>query len=111
MARTIGLEVHVLHASTEAELDAAFASLAQLRASALAIGNDPFFNSRSARLAALTSRHAMPAIYQYREFAAAGGLMSYGGSLTSVKPASTPDGSSPAPSRATCRCSNRPKSS
>ena len=82
VARTIGLEIHVLHASTEAELDAAFASLAQLRASALAIGNDPFFNSRSARLAELASRHAMPAIYQYREFAAAGGLMSYGGSLT-----------------------------
>jgi len=82
VARTIGLEIHVLHASTEAELDAAFASLAQLRASALAIGNDPFFNSRSARLAELGSRHAMPAIYQYREFAAAGGLMSYGGSLT-----------------------------
>ena len=82
VARTIGLEVHVLHASTEAELDAAFAGLTQLRASALAIGNDPFFNSRSARLAALTNRHAMPAIYQYREFAAAGGLMSYGGSLT-----------------------------
>src|SRR5262249_26566721 len=73
VARTIGLEIHVLHASTEAELDAAFASLAQLRASALAIGNDPFLNSRSARLAELGSRHAMPAIYQYREFAAAGG--------------------------------------
>jgi putative tryptophan/tyrosine transport system substrate-binding protein len=82
VARTIGLEIHVLHASTEAELDATFAGLAQLRASALAIGNDPFFNSRSAHLAALTNRHAMPAIYQYREFAAAGGLMSYGGSLT-----------------------------
>jgi putative ABC transport system substrate-binding protein len=82
VARTIGLETRVPHATTEAELDAAFASLAQLRAGALAIGNDPFFNSRSARLAELASRHAMPAIYQYREFAAAGGLMSYGGSLT-----------------------------
>jgi putative tryptophan/tyrosine transport system substrate-binding protein len=82
VARTIGLEIHVLHASTEAELDAAFATLVELRASALAIGNDPFFNSRSARLAALAASHAMPAIYQYREFAAAGGLMSYDGSLT-----------------------------
>ncbi len=82
MARTIGLKIHVLHASTEAELDAAFASLGQLHAGALAIGNDPFFNSRSARLAELAARHALPAIYQYREFAAAGGLMSYGGSLT-----------------------------
>ena len=82
VARTIGLKIHVLHASTEAELDAAFASLGQLHAGALAIGNDPFFNSRSARLAELAARHALPAIYQYREFAAAGGLMSYGGSLT-----------------------------
>jgi putative tryptophan/tyrosine transport system substrate-binding protein len=82
VARTIGLKIHVLHASSEAELDAAFATLGQLRASALAIGNDPFFNSRSARLAELASRHVMPAIYQYREFVAAGGLMSYGGSLT-----------------------------
>jgi putative ABC transport system substrate-binding protein len=82
VARTIGLETHVLHASTEADLDAAFATLGELRASALAIGNDPFFNSRNARLAALAARHALPAIYQYREFAAAGGLMSYGGSLT-----------------------------
>jgi putative ABC transport system substrate-binding protein len=82
VARTIGLETHVLHASTEAELDAAFTTLGELRAGALAIGNDPFFNSRSARLAELAARHAMPAIYQYREFAAAGGLMSYGGSLT-----------------------------
>jgi ABC-type uncharacterized transport system substrate-binding protein len=82
VARTIGLKIHVLHASTEAEIDAAFATLVELRARALAIGNDPFFNSRSAHLAALTNRHAMPAIYQYREFAAAGGLMSYGGSLT-----------------------------
>ena len=82
VARTIGLKIHVLRASSEADLDAAFATLGQLRVSALAIGNDPFFNSRSARLAELASRHAMPAIYQYREFAAAGGLMSYGGSLT-----------------------------
>ena len=82
VARTIGLNIHVLRASSEADLDAAFATLGQLRVSALAIGNDPFFNSRSARLAELASRHAMPAIYQYREFAAAGGLMSYGGSLT-----------------------------
>src|SRR5262245_19140157 len=82
VASTIGLAIHVLHASTEADLDAAFTTLGELRAGALAIGNDPFFNSRSARLAELAARHAMPAIYQYREFAAAGGLMSYGGTLT-----------------------------
>ena len=56
--------------------------MAQLRAGALVIGTDTFFNSQSRTLAALTVRHAVPAIYQYREFAAAGGLMSYGGSIT-----------------------------
>ena len=81
-ARTLALHIHVLHASTEHELDTAFASLVQLRAGALVIGPDSFFNSRSELLAALTVRHAVPAIFQYREFAAAGGLMSYGGSIT-----------------------------
>ncbi len=81
-ARTLALQIHVLHASTEHELDTAFASLVQLRAGALVIGPDSFFNSRSELLAALTVRHAVPAIFQYREFAAAGGLMSYGGSIT-----------------------------
>jgi len=80
-ARTLALQIHVLHASTEHELDTAFASLVQLRAGALVIGPDSFFNSRSELLAALTVRHAVPAIFQYREFAAAGGLMSYGGSI------------------------------
>ena len=80
-ARTLGLQLHVLHASTERDFDAVFATLVQLRAGALVIGADPFFNSRSEQLAALALRHAVPAIYQFREFAAAGGLMSYGGSL------------------------------
>ncbi|HYN13226.1 MAG TPA: ABC transporter substrate-binding protein [Burkholderiales bacterium] len=81
-ARTVGLPIHLLHASGEGDFDAVFASLAQLRAGALVIGTDTFFNSQSRKLGALTLRHAMPAIYQYREFAAAGGLMSYGGSIT-----------------------------
>ena len=81
-ARTLGLQLHVLHASTERDFDTVFATLVQLRAGGLVIGADPFFNSRSEQLAALALRHAVPAIYQYREFAAAGGLMSYGGSLT-----------------------------
>ena len=81
-ARTLGLQLHVLHASTERDFDTVFATLVQLRAGALVIGSDPFFNSRSEQLAALALRHAVPAIYQFREFAAAGGLMSYGGSFT-----------------------------
>jgi putative tryptophan/tyrosine transport system substrate-binding protein len=81
-ARTLGLQLHVLHASTERDFDAVFATLVQLRAGALVIGPDAFFISRSEQLAALAVRHSVPAIYTYREFAAAGGLMSYGGSLT-----------------------------
>jgi putative ABC transport system substrate-binding protein len=81
-ARTLGLRLQVLHASDEREIEAAFAALPQLRASGLAIGNDPFFNSRSEQLAGLVLRHAIPTIYQFREFAAAGGLMSYGTSIT-----------------------------
>jgi putative ABC transport system substrate-binding protein len=81
-ARTLGLPIHVLHASTERDFDTVFATLVKLRAGALVIGTDTFFNSQSGRLAALTVRHAVPAIYQYREFAAAGGLMSYAGSIT-----------------------------
>jgi putative tryptophan/tyrosine transport system substrate-binding protein len=81
-ARTLGLQLHVLHASTERDIDTAFATLLQLRAGALVIGSDPFFNSQAERLAATALRHAVPAIYQYHEFAAAGGLMSYAGSIT-----------------------------
>ena len=82
-AGTLGVQLNILHASTESDFDAIFASMRQMRAGALVIGSgDPFFNSRSAQLATLTVRHALPAIYQYREFVAAGGLISYGGRLT-----------------------------
>ena len=81
-ARTLGLQLHVLHASTERDFDTVFASLVQMRAGALVINNDAFFLSRTEQLAALTVRHAVPTIFSYREFTAAGGLMSYGGSLT-----------------------------
>jgi putative ABC transport system substrate-binding protein len=81
-ARTLGLQLQVLHASAEREIDAAFTALHQLGAGGLTIGNDAFFNSRSEQLAALALRHAMPMIYQFPEFAAAGGLMSYGTSIT-----------------------------
>ena len=81
-ARTLGLELHVLHASAERDVDTVFANLRQLRAGGLVIGSDVFFNTQSRRLAALAVHFAVPAIYQYREFVEAGGLMSYGGSLT-----------------------------
>ena len=77
-ANALGLTLHVLEASTEPELDTAFATLVRLRVGALAIGADPFFTSRSERLAALTVRHAVPAVYEFRDFVAAGGLIGYG---------------------------------
>jgi putative ABC transport system substrate-binding protein len=77
-ARTLGLQLHILNASTDRDLDVVFAKLIQLRAGGLVISPDPFFNSRSEQLAALAVRHAVPAIFQYREFAVAGGLLSYG---------------------------------
>jgi putative ABC transport system substrate-binding protein len=77
-AGALGLQLHVLHASSEREFDTAFAKLVELRAGALVIGVDALFNSRSEQLAALTLRHRVPAIYQWREFVSAGGLMSYG---------------------------------
>jgi ABC-type uncharacterized transport system substrate-binding protein len=80
-ARTLGLKLHVLHASTERDFDTVFANLLQLGAGGLVVGNDPFFTTRSGQLAALALRHAVPAIFQYREFVEAGGLMSYGGNL------------------------------
>jgi len=80
-ARTMRLEFHILHASSEREIDTAFATLVQLRAGALVIGADALFNSRSEQLAALTIRHRVPAIYQFREFVSAGGLMAYGSTV------------------------------
>jgi ABC-type uncharacterized transport system substrate-binding protein len=81
-AHTLGLEVHVLNASTERDFDGVFAKLIQLRASGLVIGDDPLFASGSERLAALALHHAVPAVYQWREFAVAGGLLSYGSNIT-----------------------------
>jgi putative ABC transport system substrate-binding protein len=81
-AGVLGLKLHVLHASSDGDFDKVFATLGQLRAGALVIGPDNFFTARSEQLAALTVRHAMPAIYQFRPFAAAGGLVSYGSNET-----------------------------
>jgi ABC-type uncharacterized transport system substrate-binding protein len=77
-ARTFGLQLHVLNASSEADFDGVFAKLIQLRAGELVIGGGPFLSGHREQLAALTVGHAVPAIFQYREFAAAGGLLSYG---------------------------------
>jgi putative ABC transport system substrate-binding protein len=81
-ARALGIELHVLHASTEQDLDRIFAKLTELRAAGLVIAGDAFFTSHTKQLAVLTLQHSVPAIYQWREFAAAGGLMSYGSNIT-----------------------------
>ena len=81
-AHSLGLELHVLNASSERDFDAVFAKLIQLRAGGLVIGSHAFFTARSEQLAALTLRHAVPTVYQNRRFVAAGGLVSYGGSIT-----------------------------
>jgi putative ABC transport system substrate-binding protein len=81
-AGSLGLQLHILSASTERDFDAVFATLAQLRPGALIVGPGTFFSARGEQLAALTLRHAVPTIHQYRPFAAAGGLLSYGTSQT-----------------------------
>jgi putative ABC transport system substrate-binding protein len=81
-ARTLGLQSNVLQASSERDFDAVFARLLQMRADGLVIGGEPFLNSRSEQLGALTVRHKVPAIFQFHEFTAGGGLASYGASLT-----------------------------
>jgi ABC-type uncharacterized transport system substrate-binding protein len=81
-AGVLGLQLKVLQASSERDFDVVFASLIQMRVDGLVIGGEPFFNSRSEQLGALTARHAIPTIFQFRKFAASGGLASYGASLT-----------------------------
>ena len=81
-ARTLGLQTYVVNADTQREVGAAFATFVEQRIGALVVAADPFFNSQRAELVALAARHAIPAIYEWREFAVAGGLMSYGTSLS-----------------------------
>jgi putative tryptophan/tyrosine transport system substrate-binding protein len=83
-ARVKGVQLAVVKAGTESEIDAAFASLAQLQAGGLVLPSDAFFNSRREQLLALASRYAVPAIYDWREYAASGGLISYGMSFTAA---------------------------
>jgi putative ABC transport system substrate-binding protein len=80
-ARAAGQRIAVLTAGSESEFEPAFAAMVQMRADALLVMADPYFNSRRAQLIALAARHAIPAIYEWREFAISGGLMSYGNSL------------------------------
>jgi ABC transporter substrate binding protein/Arylmalonate decarboxylase len=81
VGRRLGKEVVIVHAGSEGEIDSAFARMAQLRPGALLVIGDPFFNGRREQIVALAARHAIPAIYEWREFTEAGGLMSYGTNL------------------------------
>jgi putative ABC transport system substrate-binding protein len=83
-AREKQVQLRILPASAENEIDAAFATLVQMRAGALVVGADPFFNSRREQIVALAARYAVPAIYEWREFAVAGGLISYGPSFPAI---------------------------
>jgi len=83
-ARLLGLHLHVLHASTESQIDAAFGALVELRASALIVGVEPFLNDSRAQIVALAARYAVPAVYGVRDYVTAGGLMSYGTDLVDI---------------------------
>ena len=83
-ARALGLKLELLQATSERDFDGVFARRAELKAGGLVIGTDGLFISRGEQLGALAARHSVPAIFQFRAFAAAGGLMSYGGSLTDM---------------------------
>ena len=80
--RTLGLQVHVLNAGTEAEINTAFANFAKLRVGALLVGAGTLFPARAQQFATLATHYALPTFYQYREYVAAGGLISYEASLT-----------------------------
>jgi len=112
-ARTLGLELHVLHASSEGEIDAAFATLVQLRAGALVIGADALFNSRSEQLAALTIRHRVPRSTSFASLypLAASWLTEAPFWIRTTRSASTQAEFSKARSPPNCRSSRRPKSS
>jgi putative ABC transport system substrate-binding protein len=83
-ARTAGQQIHIFNASSEAEIHAAFRDVARLPAAALLVGADPFFNGRREQLVTLAAHYSVPAMYELREYALAGGLMSYGTNLADV---------------------------
>jgi putative ABC transport system substrate-binding protein len=86
-AHTLGLQIHLLRVSTEHDLNAAFDTAVKLRAAGLVVGSDAFLNSQTEQLGALSVRHAVPTIFQNREFAAAGGLASYGSNTAAFRSA------------------------
>ena len=108
-ASTFSKQIYVLRASDERGINSAFEALVQQRADALLVGHDPFFNSRRDQFVTLAARHAVPAVYEHREFVLGGGLASYGSKLTENYrwPASTWAGSSKGPRHQTCRSSKR----
>ena len=112
-AQAVGLALHILNASSERDFDAVFLKLAQLRAGALVIASDALFNDWSERLAALALSHEVPAVHHFRQFTAAGGLMSYGPkvSIRTVLSATIPAGFSKVRSPPICRYYSRPNSS
>jgi len=83
-ARSLGLRLEIVSARTEAEIDAAFVTLAQMRVGALLVDSDPYFNGRREQVVALAASHGVPAMYDARAFVDAGGLMTYGGSLPEI---------------------------
>ena len=83
-ASTMGKQIVILKAGSERDIDTVFATLDQQRPGALLVGSDPFLSGRIEQLVALAAHHAVPAIFQWREFAAAGGLMSYGTNLADL---------------------------
>ena len=83
-ARAKGVQLHILKAGTESEIDAAFTALVQRQAGALVVSSDPFFYGRREQLVALAARHTVPTIYEWRQFVVEGGLTSYGPSITAV---------------------------
>src|SRR5262249_438802 len=112
-ARAIAPPIHILNASTNSEIDAAFAALARERADALFVMANNYYHSRRVQLAVLAARYRIPAIFSQREFVEAGGLMSYGTDIAdSIRQAGfTPAKFSRALSRPICRSCSRPSSS